>query len=242
MSVPGFFTAVAPHRLPHPQIPLRLILTTHMALSKAFELLRASPPDEFALATAKEDEITRQLHWILENRLLHSKEVHGFDTRRIKNVIRAPEVTNVDGNHPAKRPDLVLFLLKRESLSTLSSHDGIFAECKPVDDDHPVGSYYCKGLGRFINGDYAWAMQEGMVIAYARGGRTISNSLAPVLASPKYNTELGSPDPPVIVSGSWVSWNTESLTTTVHKRAFSWPLPYGVACDVRIFHSWHNCS
>ena len=47
--------------------------------------------------------------------------------------MRAPEVTNYDGTHPAKKPDLVLFLMQREHLAVQSSQDAIFAECKPVD-------------------------------------------------------------------------------------------------------------
>jgi hypothetical protein len=243
MSVPGFFTAVPDYRLPHPEVPLRLILTAHLALVKAFELLREVPPAGFLLSTAKEDDITRQLHWIMENRLLRSKEVAGFDTRRIKNVVRAPEVTNYDGQHPAKKPDLVLFLLKRESLSVLRSHDGIFAECKPVDDAHPVGTHYCdSGVKRFINGDYAWAMQEGMLVAYARGGRTISKDLTPVFASGSRHTELGSPSAPAVVSISRASKNSEALHATQHQRRFAWPAGHGNACAIRIFHSWHNCS
>jgi hypothetical protein len=243
MSVPGFFTAITPYQLPHPRVSMRVILTTHLALVKAFELLRADPPSGFLLPTAKEDEITRELHWIMENRLLRTHEVPGFDTRRIKNVVRAPEVTNHDGQHPAKRPDLVLFLLKRESLPIVSSHDGIFAECKPVDDQHPIGGHYCDGgITRFINGDYAWAMQEGIVIAYVRGGRTISKDLAPVLASEKCHSRLGSPDAPVVVAGSRKSDKSEALYSTRHQRCFNWPDGRGNACEIHIFHSWHECS
>ena len=170
MNATGFFTESRQHRLPHPAVSVRIILTTHAALLKAFELLRTDPPNGFNLATAKEDEITRQLHGLLEDRLLATKEVEGFNRRRIKNVVRAPEISNYDGTHPAKKPDLVLFLLNREHLSTRSSQDGIFAECKPVDNDHSIGAHYCdRGIVRFIQGDYAWAMQDGMLIAYVRG-------------------------------------------------------------------------
>jgi hypothetical protein len=137
----------------------------------------------------------------------------------------------------------VLFLLKRESLSVLRSHDGIFAECKPVDDAHPVGAHYCdSGVKRFINGDYAWAMQEGMLVAYARGGRTISKDLTPALASGSRRTELGYPSLPTVVNTSRASKNSEALQATQHQRHFAWPAGHGNACAIRIFHSWHNCS
>jgi hypothetical protein len=243
MNVPGFFTALPEYRLPHPQVPVRVILTTHLALVTAFELLRANPPAGFFLSTAKEDDITRQLHSILEDRLLDTNEVKGFDRRRIKNVVRAPEVTNYDGTHPAKKPDLVLFLMKREHLALRSSQYAIFAECKPVDKSHSVEGHYCaKGISRFVNGEYAWAMQEGMMIAYARAGCTISKDLAPALASGNSRKDLGSPSEPVVVGRSGVSSNAEALHSTLHHRSFAWPAGQGNACPIRVFHSWHNCS
>lgn len=241
MNVPGFFTALPEHRLPHPPVPLRIILTLHLALIKAFELLRENPPAGFALSTANEDDITRQLYTILEDRLLKTKEVEGFDRRRIRNVARAPEVTNYDGTHPAKKPDLV-FPMKREHLAVQSSEDAIFAECKPVDGDHAVGECYCGlGISRFVGGEYAWAMQEGMMVAYARGGRSITNDLAPVLAGSRHK-DLGSPSPPVVVSCPGAPSNVETLQSTLHQRGFTWPSNGGKACEIRVFHSWHNCS
>lgn len=243
MSTPGFFTAIPEYSLPHPAVPLRIILTTHAALIKAFTLLRIDPPDGFRLGTAKEDEITRHLHGILEDRLLTTKEVEGFDRRRIRNVVRAPEISNYDGTHPAKKPDLVLFLLKREHLSTRSSQDGVFAECKPVDDDHAIGMHYCdRGISRFVHGDYAWAMQDGMMIAYVRGERTIGEDLSNALAATARHAVLGSPDPPVAVDNSGGPTRREPLSSTVHRRSFLWPGGQGSACEIRLFHSWHACS
>lgn len=242
MNVPGFFTALPTHRLPHPPVPLRVILTVHLALIKAFELLRANPPEGFILSTAREDDITQQLYTILEDRLLQTKEVDGFDRRRIGKVERAPEVTNYDGTHRAKKPDLVLVLMKREHLAVQSSQDAIFAECKPVDKAHSVEAHYCdKGISRYVSGEYAWAMQEGLMIGYARAGRTISKDLAPVLAGSRHK-DFGSPSAPVVVNCSGAPSNVEALQSTLHQRGFTWPGDSGKACEIRVFHSWHSCS
>jgi len=243
MKIPGFFSGVRSYQLPHPDVPLRLILVTHLAVAKAFELLREQPPTGFQLSAAKEDEITRQLQWILENRLLRGNEVPGFDTRRIKNVVRAPEVSNYNYQHPAKKPDLVLFLLQRESLPLLHSHDGLFAECKPVDKKHPIGQHYCdQGIRRFVIGDYAWAMRDGLLVAYVRDGRTIEKNLVPALKSKNRRRPLGSPARPTSVQGSRSSDRMESVHVTTHKRSFLWPFDFGNACPIRIYHSWHDCS
>lgn len=61
MNMPGFFVADPDYRLPHPRIPLRIVLVAHAALTRAFQLLRAKPPTGFIFANAKEDEITLEL-------------------------------------------------------------------------------------------------------------------------------------------------------------------------------------
>ena len=52
-----------------------------------------------------------------------------------------------------------------------------------VNSKHYSGSDYCDdGLVRFVRGDYAWAMQEAMMLAYTRDGRTIAGHLIPEIA------------------------------------------------------------
>jgi hypothetical protein len=136
----------------------------------------------------------------------------------------------------------VLFLMRREHLSARPSQDGIFAECKPVDDNHSVGEHYCdRGIGRFIKGDYAWAMQDAVMIAYVRGGRTISKDLVPALAVKLRRADLGYPSSPTVVNPSCTFRATEALQSTLHRRSFPWPGGRGTACQIRVFHSWHAC-
>ena len=239
--MPGFLVSNPVYRLPHSNVDARILLITHRALVEAFRLLRAQPPAGFVLATAKEDDITREIYRILEDDLLRSRKgVKGFDRRRFDRVVRAPEVTNYDGTHVVRKPDLVLFIMNREHLR-FPSQDALFAECKPVDDAHAIGKHYCdRGIGKFVTGDYAWAMQEGMMIGYVRGGRQIGTHLAPVLAGSDRHAALGSPTPPAIVSPT--AGDGEPLQATFHQRIFEWPAGNGTACEIRIFHSWHHCS
>jgi hypothetical protein len=243
MSVSGFFAkGIKQYELPHP-VAERQLLVVNEAVRYAFQLLREEPPDRFVLNMALENEITRQLHWILDNRLIHTKEVKGFNKIFFKNVIRAPELTNVDGNHPDKKPDLV-FYLKRDKLPVLSSHDAIFAECKPVNKvTHKIPPKYCRdGLIRFINGDYAWTMQEGLMIGYVKDDLTIHENLATELASAKLYESMGSPTPPLQLSSSEATEHAQALHVTQHQRDFNWPEDRGRAADIRIYHSWHSCS
>ena len=77
-----------------------------------------------------------------------------------------------------------------------------FGGNKPVDDDHATGTHYCdSGINRFVNGDYAWAMQEGMMVAYVRGegDRDYKTSLQELSAQdlgrlPEYRVRERGPD------------------------------------------------
>jgi hypothetical protein len=242
MTIAGFFSDGIDFHLPHPSLDDSVLLIAHNAICCALALLRTSPPSGFALATAHEDEITRQLGWVLENRLRHTGEVPGFDERVFRKVCRAPEVTNFDGKHPAKRPDLVFDLARDEPL-VLSGLDALFVECKPVGKSHPISTHYCnKGTSRFIVGDYGWAMQEGMMLAYVRHGQTLLAHLGPILGREPQNRHLGNPSPLVTVFGGQAHPFAETLYVTTHQRNFQWPQGKGKASAIRIFHSWHDCS
>ena len=239
MNNVGFFAAGVDYQLPHPAIDDAILVIAHDAICCAISLLRGSG---FSVGTAHEDQITRQLHWILEDRLRQTGEVAGFDERVFRKVWRGPEVTNFNGNRPAKKPDLVFELVRDDSL-VLSSQDALFVECKIVGNSHPVTTAYCNdGLSRFIDGDYAWAMQEGMMLGYVRHGFTLAANLSPVLAREPYHARLGRPSPLQIVPKSAAHQAAEALHITVHNRDFHWPHGQGPAHPIRIFHSWHNCS
>ena len=239
MNRSGFFTDGIDYQLPHPPIDDAVLLITHDAICRGLELLRRSG---FVFGSAHEDDITRRLHSILENRLRQKGEVPGFDERLFRKVWRAPEFTNVDGRHPAKKPDLV-FELVRDEMLVLSTHDALFVECKVVGKEHPVGAGYCnKGILRFIEGDYGWAMQEGMMVAYARHSYTLAGNLARVLVSKRYHTRLGQPTSLKLVPGCGVYPLAERVHVAAHRRRFQWPDKQGQAVGIRMFHSWHDCS
>ncbi|WP_050382226.1 hypothetical protein [Bradyrhizobium pachyrhizi] len=241
MSIAGFFAEGIDYRLPHPALDDSVLLIAHNAICHAFSLLRATPPDGFDLSSAQENAITQQLEWILENRLRKSGKVAGFDERVFQKVRRGPEVTNYNGKHPSKKPDLV-FDLARDAPLVLSSLDALFVECKPVDKKHTFETDYGKeGALRFINGDYSWAMQEAMMVAYVRDGNALSASLGRAFAKEPLHSLLGKPTAMMQVANCAGSSVAEPLHFTTHERNFEWPQDRGSASAIRIFHSWHKC-
>jgi hypothetical protein len=223
----GFFTQDIEFSLPHPPIPQRTILLLCKVIRRAWQLLSESPPTGFILHAEKEDTITQMLVEIIENRLRKNGDVDGFDSVRFGRVVREPKITNYDKKHPDKMPD-IFFDLKREKAPVLSDQDGLFVECKPIDGDHPLFSCYCqKGLIRFVNGDYAWAMQDALMVGYVTGHYSYEK-LASVL-NKNDSTNLKTNNHSEIVP---------SIYRSNHDREFEWQGNSGHACQISVSHLW----
>lgn len=243
----GFFTlGVPPQRysLPHPRLGLPVILLIRRVVLRAFELLREQ---NYNLGAATEDQVTTALRSTIENNLRQSGEVQGFDKRKFETVIRQGQWANYDGSRLTKTPDLFFKLRDDESepRPVISEFEGLFVEAKPVDNAHAVGPKYCDdGLIRFVRGDYAWAMQEAMMLAYARHGRTIAGHLIPAMTEVTRKKSLGTVHLPqlCLISNAAASTHAEAVHISCHTRDFPWPDGKGPASDVTVYHLWHVCS
>jgi len=243
----GFFTLIVSpehYHLPHPRLGLPVILLIRRVLLRAFELLREQ---NYNLAAATEDQVTAALRSTIENRLRQSGEVPGFNKRRFETVIRQGQWANYDGTRITKTPDLFFKLRDDESepRPVLSEFDGLFIEAKPVDSTHPVGSKYCDdGLIRFVRGDYAWAMQEAVMLAYTRDGRTIAGHLIPEMRKSDRMKSLGTAQLPETchATAAAACSEAEAVQSSQHRRDFPWPHGKGPASDIMVYHLWHRCS
>jgi hypothetical protein len=199
--------------LPHPPVSLIVLRTLECAIVAAWGILYANPPRPFDPSNAKETDFTTHLHEILEDHLLDSNEVDGFNGD-VFSGIKRPEVRNYDGEKTSKRPDMVAFLADRPNVKR--SQDGIFVECKPVDAAHSLVTDYCDGgIARFIVGDYAWAMTEALMVGY----NTVHDKPSVALVEPFALRER-------IVRASGkprdctVSTHEPPIAVTRHKRSF----------------------
>lgn len=241
----GFFTlgvATDAYHLPHAKLGLPVILLIRRVLCCAFAQLREQ---RFNLARAVEDEITAALLSVIENKLRQDGSVAGFNKQTYERVVRQTETANYDGTKLGTAPDLC-FRLRCDDLerqTALSEYDGLFVECKPVDSTHPAGSRYCDdGLIRFVRGDYAWAMQEGMMLAYAREERTIAGHLIPAMEKADRRSSLATNQMPSQCheSGAVAVFRAEAVFVSKHTRNFQWPDGKGRACDITVYHLWHE--
>ncbi|MFH1976270.1 MAG: hypothetical protein ABIJ52_12020 [Pseudomonadota bacterium] len=224
----GFFTHGIEYKLPHPQIPQRTILLLCKVIIRAWQVLEEMPSSGFILQSADEDAITQILKEIIENRLRKYGEVEGFNGALFGKVSRDQKIPNVDKKHPDKMPD-IFFDLRRDQLAILSDQDGLFVECKPVDHKHSILSCYCKkGLLRFVNGDYAWAMQDALMVGYVKGHYSF-RKLASVLDGKKSA---------VLKTTNHSTVDEFGIYRSSHNRDFQWPESRGQACPISVTHLW----
>lgn len=245
----GFFTLGVPagrYHLPFPQLGLPVILLIRRVLLRAFEILREQ---RFNLAAANEDQVTAALRSTIENNLRQSGEVRGFNRLMFDLVVRQGQWQNYNGTVLTKTPDLFFKLRDDEGhrKAVVSEFDGLFIEAKPVDSTHPAGSKYCDdGLIRFVRGDYAWAMPEAMMLAYARNGRTIESHLLPAMQEAARLSALNTEELPTQVkhhlpNASAIS-GVEPVHVSRHGRGFPWPDGKGIATSVKVYHLWFDCG
>lgn len=245
-AIASFAVGVKPedYDLPHPTLGLRVILLVRRVLSRAFDQLRA---DGFPFATASEDDITTALRGMIENNFRQRGTVAGFNRRTFDFVPRQAQVANFNFTRLTKTPDLC-FKLRHdggEFRRVISEFDALFVECKPVDATHAAGGRYCDdGLNRFVDGAYAWAMTEGMMIGYARHGRTIASHLVPAMQDNPRVTQLKTTafPAPVQASAATSTSTAEHLHSSTHDRGFEWLHGKGNAPAITIYHAWHDCS
>lgn len=242
----GFAIGLPPDEfeLPHPALHPRLLLLLHRVLATALDVLRSS---HGRLASFGEDSITTQLYHVLENDLRHRKSrgktdfIPGFDEGIFGTVTRHTGATDYRGIKLKKEPDLFFPLKPAYGMRVLPTEYAVFTECKPVDAAHPSSSRYCDdGLNRFVEGEYAWAMQDALMVGYARQ-RSISCHLSPAMRQPSRRRALKTTHLPVSLKGEPFP-RSEALHVSVHRRDFPWAWNKGAACPIRIYHSWHDCS
>ena len=115
-------------------------------------------------------------------------------------------------------------------------------ECKPIDEKHSVNEHYCnKGIRRFVDGEYAWPMQECLMLGYSRDGRSIPKYLLPSMKKKEIALKLRTILQPIKLKSSPCP-NTNDLYMSQHERDFEWRENKGKATSIKIYHSWHLCE
>jgi hypothetical protein len=228
--VPGFLAAgPTVGRLPYPMVPLGAQRVVRAALRHAWAVVQARA-EEHGLRTASEPQITAILQFAL-NELLddEAEPVAGFSSSYFETVERGAEMVNYSGAHLEKRPDLRFRVHGRVPGVPDRTHYGLFVECKLLGATHPLGVYAKNGIRRFVNGEYAWAMPHGVMIAYVRADGPARSDLVRFLNDRKREYS--------VVSAAEASGD-EDLVESSHERAWQYPSSRTAPGPIELIHVW----
>lgn len=232
----GFYNP-APAVLPHALYPKATLRIVERAIAEAWRIIRDHPQGDFDIQTADEDRITLELTNCLMDNVLVSGVVDGF-TDDLFVVGREGKFPSFDGAHLDKMPDLNIWI-KRDVPQSLPSNDRLFVECKPVGRDHPVGVAYCnKGIARFVNGEYAWALTQGMMVGYASPGYTLPGKLRDAIGT--RCAALRTTGNVQACPKGQAQGYTQQVCVTVHRRGFRYPHMRTKVPDITLRHLWLN--
>lgn len=168
-------------RLPVPPVAVIHLDVVIDALRRALDCLVS----DYGVALAEKNE--SELNSLLQARLSTLCTEEKLLSQLVACVVRGGESVSFDGRRLELRPDLGIYLTDRNRKFPL------IVECKIIDGDHGQGvDLYCRnGIRRFVQGEYAWASSQGLMLAYVRDDSLLQDLLLPYLRSAAGNK----PDP-----------------------------------------------
>jgi hypothetical protein len=222
--------------LPHPPISLPVFLVVEAALRAAWDLMRTKPNPDFQLLTEDEDPVTCELCERICNEIFNRGVVEGFDRNLFGKPTRESKVKNCDGKKLDKMPDLLIDLVDRPVVR-IPAQDSLFIECKPVQVGRSAGAHYCdKGIIRFVQGDYAWAMPNALMIGYVTENYTVSKKLNAALS--KRRTAIPTIALPKLCKRSPATESSEPTHISKHGRTFRYVETDKPAPPILLRHLW----
>jgi len=140
-------------------------------------------------ATSSETDITQELIDELNSMLDEEPPIVAeFSSGNLETVIRGNELCSYNKAKIEKRPDMVIRPSGHQPTGVHRAYSGLFVECKVVDAGHTMDDYCGRGLRRFLEGEYAWAMPFGMMLGYARSNYQLPGQLQTHLQKyPRYD-------------------------------------------------------
>lgn len=215
--------------------PNILTVVTH-ALREAWAVICTDPATHLAPTTAGNPEEDRYTDALCEILLYWLRDptspVNGFTSDVFENVERGTNLTNFDLSVINKQPDLIIRLANGPLLNT-RRYVGIFAEAKVVSQKTSLSSYTKNGISRFVRGDYAWAMQDGLMLAYRKQPLRALDTLESPLKNDKTLLTTQENTKHLVQSGLPVP----ACGKTTHDRQWSY-MAGGAPGAIRIWHLW----
>lgn len=222
-----------PSGFPYPKYHDGIMVTIEDAIKTAWTTIKFKG----IILSGNEDEITLELQDALQN-MMDTGGRNGFNRKTFQKIVRGGNFKNYDGKHINKQPDLVFQLIEFRPGLTSSLHDAIFAECKIIGDGKSIVDYIRKGVRRFVDGEYAWAMPYSMMLAYVRDTSTLPSALESSYKRNKDKSKITKCAPKKnTIECCKLSKTVPKTYVTIHSRKWIHP-EHGVPDDIEIRHIW----
>jgi hypothetical protein len=219
----------------HPPFEKRLLRVIEKAIRRAWARLLEDPGKSATLLSGGEVDISDLLREALNDlREVRKGGVQGFSY----NVFEHPHL-GAEMPRRAKgvrKPDLIFMLSGRPRPGIVNRMgDAIYVECKIVETGtgKTVGAYCDSGLIRFVNGDYAAWMREGMMLGYIRNDLVLPGNLARALVTKARKKKLACDGTLTLCD---LSLDKPRVYISVHKR--SWKHEEGKPGPITVRHLW----
>jgi hypothetical protein len=227
-------------QLPHPPIMEGALRIIENVIREAWrQVLETVDLTGMKVEDIYEDQLTEALCKHIDRlRLQDPPLIPGFSPDYFESVQRESNWRDCQNISIDKQPDLVFkFYGKRPCVESDSAYyDGLFVECKPIDSKHSVQRHYLdKGLSRFVDGTYAWAMQDAMMLGYTNDGSNLGSKLIPALSKPSVQESLKMSGLPTPSQGDKA---ISDRCETHHIRECIYPHNGEKAGSIRIRHLW----
>lgn len=219
----------------YPPFGSRYLRAIELAVRQAWSQLLADPGEAAKLATASEVDISHQLRTALNGlRERRTGDVPGYTYDVFEHPQLGAEFQTQNGS--IRKPDLVFFLAGQPRPGVADGmRDAIFVECKLLEKGKTVATYCRDGLKRFVTGDYAAWVREGMMLGYVRDQSMLPEALVK-LGRRQAIREALSWDGSVGVCT--LTERTPKVHLTVHERNWPYNAHGGSPGPIEIRHLW----
>ncbi|WP_339434436.1 hypothetical protein [Pseudomonas orientalis] len=166
-------------------LPVNIVRVVAKAIKHAWKEIEANPSAHLlpkGPAAPEEDVYTDAICNMLDQMLASDEPIiDGFTSDYFHTVCRGEGLPNFSGVALNKQPDLIIRLANSPLVDTRRLV-GVFIESKVVTMSKPITKYTTDGLSRFVVGDYGWAMQAGIMLAYQKNKHRAASCLEAQLA------------------------------------------------------------
>ncbi len=205
------------------------------------EALASQALHKVDFAKAKEEEIPFALAVTFDTVLsVHSGKFQDF-LGAFSYDAPEPKLQNFDRSSIGKKCDFT-FRRAVPQPGTSRLHNAFFVEAKLVTNDHTMGYYASTGLERFLDGDYAWAMPQAMLLGYKR----LTSQELPRSLEDHFRRNGGKKAQDLhLIEGPEafvLSRGTPRMYWTLHNRDKPRPGTEVTLGKIQVFHLWLNVS